>query len=147
MTTDDDKAGGVATPMTDKCEYNYYNPPIATPSRVDDVFKHARQLERKLIHLQQELSDAREAMAKYLGERNELQKELQKYRDGFYEEMLSRRDLTPENACLSCGGFGVRVYGSTATWRGGIGGQALTNDVCDKCWGSGHRHYKWPSHR
>lgn len=51
------------------------------------------------------------------------------------------------DACEECGGAGVYAYGSTATWHGGIGGQAMTTDVCDKCWGSGNRHKPWPSHR
>lgn len=40
-------------------------------------------------------------------------------------------------ACTGCGGFGNRAYGSTSTWQGGIGGAAITRDVCDKCWGTG----------
>lgn len=40
-------------------------------------------------------------------------------------------------ACLGCSGVGHKMYGSTATWRGGIGGAAMTVDVCDKCWGTG----------
>ena len=39
--------------------------------------------------------------------------------------------------CSECGGSGEKAYGSTATWRGGIGGQMITNAVCNKCWGSG----------
>lgn len=49
--------------------------------------------------------------------------------------------------CRACDGLGVQTYGSTATWRGGIGGQALTLDVCDRCWGSGLQSRPWPSHR
>lgn len=41
------------------------------------------------------------------------------------------------NPCPRCGGDGRRIYGSTATWHGGIGGQMLTVDVCDGCWGTG----------
>jgi hypothetical protein len=47
-----------------------------------------------------------------------------------------------EDPCPHCGGSGVQTYGSTATWRRGIGGQALTQDVCDQCWGSGDAHRK-----
>lgn len=42
-----------------------------------------------------------------------------------------------EYPCARCTGLGRVLYGSTATWRGGIGGRAMTPDVCDKCWGSG----------
>ena len=45
----------------------------------------------------------------------------------------------PEDACRTCGGAGQRMYGSTATWRGGMGGAMMTTDVCDQCWGSGDR--------
>jgi len=40
-------------------------------------------------------------------------------------------------ACPKCGGEGYRVYPDTSTWRHGIGGQAITEDICDKCWGTG----------
>jgi hypothetical protein len=44
---------------------------------------------------------------------------------------------SPEELCQGCGGVGSKAYASTATWRGGIGGQSITRDICDKCWGSG----------
>lgn len=50
-------------------------------------------------------------------------------------------------ACQRCGGYGVRGYGSTATYHVGIGGQMITQDVCDWCWGSGDEVRKWPDHR
>ena len=46
-------------------------------------------------------------------------------------------------ACEKCGGQGERSYASTATWRGGIGGHAMTEDVCDSCWGSGRSDQPW----
>lgn len=52
-----------------------------------------------------------------------------------------------EQACQKCGGAGSRTYGSTATWRGGIGGAAMTDDVCDKCWGSGDANKSWTNLR
>lgn len=39
--------------------------------------------------------------------------------------------------CDRCQGLGERAYANTTTWRGGIGGQAITAGVCDGCWGSG----------
>jgi hypothetical protein len=47
----------------------------------------------------------------------------------------------PEYPCPRCGGMGRRTYGSGSTWMGGIGGQVLTTDVCDACWGSGTSQY------
>ncbi len=55
--------------------------------------------------------------------------------------------LEESDMCRECGGSGYKLYGSTATWRGGIGGQAMTNDVCDYCWGSGSKSNPWPSWR
>lgn len=55
--------------------------------------------------------------------------------DDLRELLLEWRCI--ETACSTCGGSGVRAYGSTATWHGGIGGASITNDVCDRCWGSG----------
>jgi hypothetical protein len=53
----------------------------------------------------------------------------------------------PEPRCSRCNGSGRRVYGSTATWRGGAGGQTATEDVCDRCWGSGDESNKGPNLR
>lgn len=64
------------------------------------------------------------------------QKELE-----FCEWLLRVREI--QSACDRCLGTGVRAYGSTATWRGGIGGQSVTSDVCDACWGSGDSERPW----
>lgn len=45
--------------------------------------------------------------------------------------------------CERCRGQGSYVYGSTATWQGGIGGAAMTSGVCDTCWGSGDSECPW----
>ena len=63
----------------------------------------------------------------------------------FAEALLSGRNI--DRACERCGGYGSIVYGNTATWRGGIGGNALTAGVCDHCWGSGDADKPWPSWR
>ena len=54
---------------------------------------------------------------------------------------LEWRDI--ETPCEQCGGTGRHTYGSTSTWRGGIGGCAMTSGVCDRCWGSGDEHRHW----
>lgn len=63
----------------------------------------------------------------------------------FYEALAQARGI--ERVCLGCGGTGHKAYGSTSTWRGGVGGQQITSGVCDKCWGSGDADVTWPSHR
>lgn len=69
-------------------------------------------------------------------------------RQSAMEDFLLMRGIdAPELACEECGGFGVKLYGDTSTWRGGVGGQAFTSGVCDHCWGSGQKHRPWPSHR
>lgn len=60
---------------------------------------------------------------------------------------LEAHDAELDNRCDRCRGLGRRVYGSTATWRGGIGGQMMTEGVCDKCWGSGDATRPYPSWR
>lgn len=52
-----------------------------------------------------------------------------------------------ETPCESCAGLGVKLYGNTSTWHYGFGGQALTPDVCDSCWGSGDTNRKWTNVR
>lgn len=51
--------------------------------------------------------------------------------------------LNIRNKCIRCHGAGDRYYGSTATWRGGVGGQRPTRDLCDVCWGSGDKDSPW----
>ena len=56
---------------------------------------------------------------------------------------IEMRSIEPNNACPKCGGIGKRAYPNTTTWRGGIGGQTVTVDICDKCWGSGDITWTW----
>ena len=50
-----------------------------------------------------------------------------------------------EMPCKKCNGSGKYVYANCTTWRHGAGGQAITTDVCDECWGSGDGNKPWPS--
>jgi len=70
-------------------------------------------------------------------------KSLEMQVDSFEERVLDWRGISKENICPSCGGSGKRMYPNTTTWHGGIGGQALTLDICDECWGSGDISNKW----
>ena len=95
-------------------------------------------------------SEESEFIAALLAENIRLKAELQERRDRIYDDMLLWRGidrLAGEEPCTECGGSGIRVYGSTATWRGGIGGQAITHDVCDRCWGSGRADKPWTNLR
>ena len=75
-------------------------------------------------------------------------KQLLERRDTEYLRMLEWRGIDGiENACERCGGSGTAVYGSTSTWRGGAGGQMITSDICDRCWGSGDKSNKWTNLR
>lgn len=79
--------------------------------------------------------------------RSDLIGELRRERDEEHDRRLDWRGIDPGDKCSACGGAGSRAYGSTATWRGGIGGRAITSDVCNRCWGSGSKTHRWPSHR
>jgi hypothetical protein len=60
------------------------------------------------------------------------------------ETMLQWRGIEDEKeVCPECDGSGVKTYPNTTTWKGGFGGQALTKDVCNKCWGSGNSFKPW----
>ena len=60
---------------------------------------------------------------------------------------LSWRALEEDDVCQECGGPGRKAYGDTSTWRRRGGGQTITIDVCDGCWGSGSASRPWPSWR
>jgi len=55
-----------------------------------------------------------------------------------YVDFLEMRNI--DEPCPVCNGFGCRAYANTTQWKGGIGGQMITNGVCDYCWGSGDRY-------
>lgn len=72
--------------------------------------------------------------------------DLESQRDDVYDNMLRWRGIdrgSGDEPCKRCSGSGVAVYGSASTWRGGISGQVITSDVCDKCWGSGNAESPW----
>lgn len=57
--------------------------------------------------------------------------------DNIDNHCLAWRGISLETVCPKCSGVGKYTYPNTTTWAGGIGGQALTVDVCDQCWGTG----------
>lgn len=57
-----------------------------------------------------------------------------------FRHMLNLRGV--KSPCTICQGTGVRLYGSTSTWRGGMGGASMTYGVCDACWGTGDKRRK-----
>ncbi|VVB53302.1 Uncharacterised protein [uncultured archaeon] len=62
-------------------------------------------------------------------------------RQELLDTLMAMKDI--DVLCPKCQGWGSKTYSSTATWRGGIGGQVMTTDVCDKCWGSGDATKPW----
>ena len=61
--------------------------------------------------------------------------------EDFLERFLEWRGIN--SPCTKCQGVGSIAYASTATWRGGVGGAAITWDVCNLCWGSGDATKPW----
>ena len=59
------------------------------------------------------------------------------YYQDFQGRLAEWRGVEVAELCKKCGGLGQAGYSDTSTWHGGMGGQAMTSDVCDKCWGSG----------
>lgn len=75
---------------------------------------------------------------------------LEEAREHEFARMLEWRGISRDmgdTPCKRCHGSGRAMYGSTATWRGGMGGQAITGDVCDQCWGSGNAEKPWTNLR
>lgn len=53
------------------------------------------------------------------------------------ETLLSIARTMAGIACQRCAGLGMYAYSDTSTWGRGGGGQAITTDTCDLCWGTG----------
>ena len=73
----------------------------------------------------------------------QLRNDYDHYRNMEHVRKLEWRDVYEDEACDTCHGSGKRLYPSTSTWRGGIGGSMMTTDICDKCWGSGDKLHPW----
>jgi hypothetical protein len=61
-------------------------------------------------------------------------------RDEYLKYILEARGV--ETPCSHCSGLGVMAYPDTSTWHHRIGGQSITSDVCEFCWGSGDANRK-----
>jgi len=82
----------------------------------------------------------------------EAEKQLQDEKDSRHKRFLEWRGILENEyddgkCCKGCSGTGYKVYGSTSTWSGGIGGQQITSGICDKCWGSGDINNPWTNLR
>lgn len=71
--------------------------------------------------------------------------DLERQRDEYRSRPWEARGVT--NPCPRCCGSGAFAYGSISTWKGGAGGQMITRDVCDQCWGSGEAGAPWTNLR
>lgn len=96
---------------------------------------YAKEWLKRLEGSEERAEKAEQQLTEALAERDRLRE----YIDGGVFDV--------ETPCPECRGLGRKTYGSTATWRGGIGGQAMTQGVCDKCWGSGEADKPWKSWR
>jgi len=61
--------------------------------------------------------------------------------------MDNSREEQTRIVCPKCNGRGKIVYSNTSTYMHGIGGQALTEDLCEVCWGSGRKDQIWTNVR
>lgn len=84
-----------------------------------------------------------EAESKKQGTGNGWQGTAQEWREEIISLLQTYRGI--ETICPKCSGWGVHAYANTSTWRHGIGGQQITNGLCDGCWGSGDANRKWVS--
>jgi hypothetical protein len=55
----------------------------------------------------------------------------------YAESLLATARIMADDACVGCGGYGYKHYGSTSTWHDDNGHPATTRGICDKCWGTG----------
>lgn len=126
---------GLCANEYDAGELRYVKPEFARALELEaaDLREQLSVSERNLAYAAKEITDLREQLAAEIANR----------RDG-HRLLIEERGV--RDVCNDCDGLGTKSYGSTATWRGGVGGQAFTTDVCNKCWGSGDSGRKWPSH-
>jgi hypothetical protein len=59
------------------------------------------------------------------------------------DDVIERRGVHLDDICTTCHGMGVTSYSNTSTWRKGFGGRAITQGICDACWGSGDKDHPW----
>jgi len=114
----------------------YYGPKGSQPWADTEFIAHAHEDVGRLLdevkRLKAEVADLQDARVK-------TQEKFTEWRNTEFERFIDWRGIERKaDVCLPCQGSGIRAYGSTATWRGGAGGQSVTSDVCDKCWGSGN---------
>lgn len=93
---------------------------------------------RKIEKLERELEQQKK-LVKDLVER------LGYYQEDFLTKLKDYRNI--QTICSECGGTGIKAYGNTSMWRHGIGGNAITSGICDKCWGSGDESNQWTNLR
>ena len=116
-------------------------------SKVQATIDGVRYNHTDLRPLALDLDDTRKDLQNARARIAALEEDLQKEKDSRFERMLSWRGLDLRQYCKKCSGSGEWVYGSTAVWWGGVGGQAMTRGVCDQCWGSGDDKNPWTNLR
>lgn len=95
-------------------------------------------------------AESLDVIERLTAELTEARDRLQEERDTRHERFLEWRGIYTDDGgkpCKDCSGTGYKAYGSTSTWHGGAGGQAITSGVCDKCWGSGDINNPWTNLR
>jgi hypothetical protein len=109
-------------------------------------WQYQRRLADELLDKRDKLELEVRALEKERDEPRDRLDQLQDKRDRAYDDMLNWRGIDRaigDKPCHACGGSGIKIYGSSSTWRGGIGGCVITSDICDSCWGSGNSAKPW----
>lgn len=121
------------TPLKHEPWCEVYDPHPRCTCRLAE--RKAASEQSELAALREQLADAKRKLAEVERRSADLECRLAEVGKDILQRMLAWRDI--ETPCKRCGGSGIKTYANTATWRGGIGGSAMTMDVCDACWGSG----------
>lgn len=116
--------------------------------------EECKEKDAKIAELERQVTFWEKSSEEWKGGYERLQQELtelKKENKGLEENIEALKynyvlkDIPKEERCEECGGRGEKAYGNTSTYNHGIGGQMITEGVCDKCWGSGKKYEPWKS--
>lgn len=111
---------------------------------VESFNQELKKLSQDILDLVSKQKHMEEENIELRAKNEKLENDLLELKDSLHERFLSWRGIEGP-VCPDCNGSGKKVYGSTAAYKSGIGGQMITTSVCDRCWGSGEKDRPWRS--